>query len=128
MKWQHNSKFPGLFVKAGGRLFVDQDVFDGIIEKVLLTLTHLDMKFSFHQHALPSSKKVYLLPRNQVRIRGHRLAAISGLNHADQFICLFTDKRTEPLRDSPRPQPLIYQYLRPTISAGLSVINLRYLL
>lgn len=32
-KWQHTGKFPGLFVKIGGRLFVDEDVFNRIIEQ-----------------------------------------------------------------------------------------------
>jgi hypothetical protein len=31
-KWHHLKKFPGLFVKLGGALFVDLDVFDEIIE------------------------------------------------------------------------------------------------
>lgn len=32
-KWMHLQKFPGLFVKIGGRLFVDEDVFNRIIEQ-----------------------------------------------------------------------------------------------
>lgn len=32
-KWQHIGKFPGLFVKIGGCLFVDEDVFNQIIEQ-----------------------------------------------------------------------------------------------
>lgn len=32
-KWMHTQKFPGLFVKFSGRLFVDLDVFDKIIEQ-----------------------------------------------------------------------------------------------
>lgn len=32
-KWQHLQKFPGLFVKIAGRLFVDEDVFNRIIEQ-----------------------------------------------------------------------------------------------
>lgn len=32
-KWAHLQKFPGLFVKIGGRLFVDEDVFNRIIEQ-----------------------------------------------------------------------------------------------
>jgi len=32
-KWAHLNKFPGLFVKISGRLFVDEDVFNRIIEQ-----------------------------------------------------------------------------------------------
>jgi hypothetical protein len=32
-KWQHTSRFPGLFIKISGRLFVDEDVFDRIVEQ-----------------------------------------------------------------------------------------------
>jgi hypothetical protein len=32
-KWRHINKFPGLFVKLSGALFVDRDAFNTIIEK-----------------------------------------------------------------------------------------------
>lgn len=32
-KWKHVKKYPGLFVKLGGALFVDLDALDKIIEK-----------------------------------------------------------------------------------------------
>ena len=32
-KWQHTKKFPGIFVKCGGGLFVDLDRLDKIIEQ-----------------------------------------------------------------------------------------------
>lgn len=32
-KWKHLEKFPGLFVKVSGRLFVDEEVFNRIVEK-----------------------------------------------------------------------------------------------
>ncbi|MGA8141171.1 MAG: hypothetical protein WB948_10830 [Desulfobaccales bacterium] len=31
-KWNHLRKFPQLFLKVGGMLFVDLDVLDGVIE------------------------------------------------------------------------------------------------
>jgi hypothetical protein len=32
-KWAHLRRFPGLFIKISGRLFVDEDIFDRIAEE-----------------------------------------------------------------------------------------------
>lgn len=32
-KWKHMRKYPGLFVKVGGAVFIDMRVFEKIVEK-----------------------------------------------------------------------------------------------